>query len=34
MSLANCFIDVPETIQHLDRGASVTVIRTDLPEDH
>jgi hypothetical protein len=25
---------VPETIQHLDRGASVTVIRTDLPEDH
>ncbi|HEX6061831.1 MAG TPA: gephyrin-like molybdotransferase Glp [Candidatus Limnocylindria bacterium] len=34
MSLANCFIDVPATIQHLDRGASVTVIRTDLPEDH
>jgi len=34
MSLANCFIDVPSTIQHLDRGASVTVIRTDLPEDH
>jgi molybdopterin molybdotransferase len=34
MALANCFIDVPETIQHLDRGASVTVIRTDLPEDH
>ena len=34
MSLANCFIDVPPTIQHLDRGASVTVIRTDLPEDH
>jgi molybdopterin molybdotransferase len=34
MSLANCFIDVPDTIQHLDRGASVTVIRTDLPEDH
>ena len=34
MSLANCFIDVPATIQHVDRGASVTVIRTDLPEDH
>jgi molybdopterin molybdotransferase len=34
MALANCFIDVPATIQHLDRGASVTVIRTDLPEDH
>jgi molybdopterin molybdotransferase len=34
MSLANCFIDVPDTIQHLERGASVTVIRTDLPEDH
>ncbi|HEY8830447.1 MAG TPA: gephyrin-like molybdotransferase Glp, partial [Candidatus Limnocylindria bacterium] len=34
MSLANCFIDVPETIQHLDRGSSVTVIRTDQPEDH
>ena len=34
MALANCFIDVPDTIQHLDRGASVTVIRTDLPEDH
>lgn len=34
MSLANCFIDVPATIQHVDRGTSVTVIRTDLPEDH
>jgi len=34
MALANCFIDVPATIQHVDRGASVTVIRTDLPEDH
>jgi molybdopterin molybdotransferase len=33
MALANCFIDVPETVQHLDRGTSVTVIRTDLPED-
>jgi molybdopterin molybdotransferase len=34
MALANCLIDVPETVQHLDRGATVTVIRTDLPEDH
>jgi len=34
MALANCFIDVPETVQHLDRGTSVTVIRTDQPEDH
>jgi molybdopterin molybdotransferase len=34
MALANSFIDVPETIQHLDRGATVTVIRTDQPEDH
>ena len=34
MALANCFIDVPDTVQHLDRDATVTVIRTDLPEDH
>src|SRR5205814_2349104 len=34
MALANCFIDVPDTVQHVDRGATVTVIRTDLPEDH
>jgi len=34
MALANSFIEVPETVQHLDRGATVTVIRTDLPEDH
>lgn len=34
MALANSLIDVPETIQHLDRGAQVTVIRTDQPEDH
>jgi molybdopterin molybdotransferase len=34
MALANGFIDVPETVQHLGRGATVTVIRTDLPEDH
>jgi molybdopterin molybdotransferase len=34
MALANCFIDVPETVRHVDRGATVTVIRTDQPEDH
>ena len=34
MALANCFIDIPDTVQHVDRGASVTVIRTDQPEDH
>ena len=34
MALANSFIEVPETVQHLDHGAAVTVIRTDLPEDH
>ncbi len=34
MALANCFIDVPDTVQHLDPGATVTVIRTDQPEDH
>ena len=34
MALANCLIDVPETVRHLDRGTRVTVIRTDLPEDH
>ena len=34
MALANCFIDVPETVRHLDHGARVTVIRIDLPEDH
>jgi len=34
MALANSFIDVPETVRHLDRGATVTVIRTDQPEDH
>jgi hypothetical protein len=33
MSLTEHFIDVPDTIQHLERSASVTVIRTDLPED-
>jgi molybdopterin molybdotransferase len=34
MALANCFIDVPDTVQHVDAGATVTVIRTDQPEDH
>jgi molybdopterin molybdotransferase len=34
MALANCFIDIPDTVQHLDRGERVTVIQTDLPEDH
>ena len=34
MALANCFIDVPDTVQHVGRGESVTVIRTDQPEDH
>jgi molybdopterin molybdotransferase len=34
MALANSFIDIPETVQHLDRGATVTVIRIDQPEDH
>ena len=34
MALANCFIDIPDTVQHVDRGATVTVIRTDQPEDH
>ena len=34
MALANCFIDIPDTVQHVGRGESVTVIRTDQPEDH
>lgn len=34
MALANCFIDIPDTVHHVDRGADVTVIRTDQPEDH
>jgi molybdopterin molybdotransferase len=33
MSLANCFIDIPATVQQVARGTDVTVIRTDLPED-
>ena len=34
MALANCFIDIPDTVQHMDRGARVTVVRIDQPEDH
>ncbi len=34
MALANCFIDIPDTVQHVDRGGRVIVIRTDQPEDH
>ena len=34
MSLANCLIDIPAETDHLDAGATVTVIRTDQPEDH
>ena len=34
MALANCLIDIPDTVQHVDRGTRVTVIRTDQPEDH
>jgi len=34
MSLANCLIDIPADIDHLDAGATVTVILIDRPEDH
>ena len=34
MALANCLIDIPDTVTHVDRGERVTVIRTDQPEDH
>lgn len=34
MALANCLIDIPDTVQHVERGDRVTVIRTDQPEDH
>ena len=33
MALANCLIDIPDTVTHVDRGERVTVIRTDQPED-
>jgi len=34
MSLANCLVDVPEGPQRVEAGTTVTVILTDLPEDH
>ncbi|HEV8228895.1 MAG TPA: gephyrin-like molybdotransferase Glp, partial [Candidatus Limnocylindria bacterium] len=34
MSLANCLIDLPETVASAGPGESVTVVLTDLPEDH
>jgi molybdopterin molybdotransferase len=34
MSLANCLIDVPEAPTSAEPGDTVTVILTDLPEDH
>jgi molybdopterin molybdotransferase len=34
MSLANCLIDLPEASASAEAGETVTVILTDLPEDH
>ncbi|MDO8506556.1 MAG: molybdopterin molybdotransferase MoeA [Candidatus Limnocylindria bacterium] len=34
MSLASCLIDIPETPASAEPGETVTVILTDLPEDH
>jgi molybdopterin molybdotransferase len=34
MSLANCLIDLPEAPAAAERGDTVNVILTDLPEDH
>jgi molybdopterin molybdotransferase len=34
MSLANCLIDVPETVPAAEPGTDVSVVLTDLPEDH
>jgi len=34
MSLANCLIDLPESSSAADTGDAVTVLLTDLPEDH
>ena len=34
MSLANCFIDIPEPAAAAEIGETVTVVLTDLPEDH
>jgi molybdopterin molybdotransferase len=34
MSLADCLIDLPDEGKRVDAGSVVTVIRTNLPEDH
>jgi len=34
MSLANCLIDIPEPLAAVEPGTDVTVVLTDLPEDH
>ncbi len=34
MSLANCLIDLPEDATAAETGATVAIVRTDLPEDH
>ncbi|HUQ41383.1 MAG TPA: gephyrin-like molybdotransferase Glp [Candidatus Limnocylindrales bacterium] len=34
MSLANCLIDIPEEPASAEPGETVTVVLTDLPEDH
>jgi hypothetical protein len=34
MSLATCLIDLPEAPVSAEPGETVTVILTDLPEDH
>ena len=33
MSLANCLIDIPETATAAEKGETVEVVLTDLPED-
>src|SRR5439155_1198340 len=34
LSLANCLIDIPEPLASVEPGTDVTVVLTDLPEDH
>ncbi len=34
MALANCLVDIPEPPSAAEPGQTVTVVRTDLPEDH
>ena len=34
MSLANCLIDIPDAASAADKGETVEVVLTDLPEDH